>query len=248
MKGRKTMKKVFKMMLCLMMIFSLFGCGDKTTNDANTSQNQSQITVLSVDTVDELEEKVLKDVEDTKTNLKQEQETLSKNIDTYEKYINNIDKIKAYYQKTIDETNQLGIRLREYSYQYAQLVIQSNQTNKDKYKDLKGIYDCIYEDAGKDMYDIYEDIVKDMYDIYYDGILKDAYQKVDYDEWYDVLSDDYDIWSDTLSEIYDLWSDMKSDIYDFQYDIRSEIYDNNMERVEKKMEEFKEDIFALKKK
>ena len=40
---------------------------------------------------------------------------------------------------------------------------------------------------------------------------------------------------------------MKSDIYDFQYDIRSEIYDNNMERVEKKMEEFKEDIIKLKK-
>ena len=66
---------------------------------------------------------------------------------------------------------------------------------KVKYKDLSGIYECIYEDAGEAMYDIYDKTVKDMYDIYYDGIIKDAYDTEDYDVWSDASSDAYDDWS-----------------------------------------------------
>ena len=38
---------------------------------------------------------------------------------------------------------------------------------------------------------IYEDAGKDMYDIYYDGIIKDAYDTEDYDVWSDASSDIY---------------------------------------------------------
>lgn len=65
---------------------------------------------------------------------------------------------------------------------------------KVKYKDLSGIYEYIYEDAGKDMYGIYDKTVKNMYDIYYDGIIKDAYDTEDYDVWSDASSDAYDDW------------------------------------------------------
>ena len=66
-------------------------------------------------------------------------------------------------------------------------------------------------------------------------IIKDAYDEIDYDEWYDVHSDAYDIWYDT-----------RSDIYDFQFDLRSEVYDHDDERVQKKMDKFKKSILRMK--
>ena len=49
---------------------------------------------------------------------------------------------------------------------------------------------------------IYEDAGKDMYDIYYDGIIKDAYD-----------TEDYDVWSDASSDIYEFHSDLRSKVY-----------------------------------
>lgn len=91
------------------------------------------------------------------------------------------------------------------------------------------------EDAAKAMYDIYDKTLKDMYDIYYDGIIKAAYDVVDYEEWYDARSDAYDDWYDT-----------RSDIYDFQYDLKSEVYDHDDERAQKKMDKFKKSILRMK--
>ena len=93
---------------------------------------------------------------------------------------------------------------------------------------------------------IYEDAGKDMYDIYYDGIIKDAYDTEDYDVWSDASSDAYDDWSNCISDIYDVWSDMQSDIYEFQSDLRSEVYDHDDERVQKKMDKFKKSILRMK--
>lgn len=85
-----------------------------------------------------------------------------------------------------------------------------------------------------------------MYDMYYDGIIKDAYDEIDYDEWYDVHSDAYDDWYDARSDAYDIWYDTRSDIYDFQYDLRSEVYDQDDERAQKKMDKFKKSILRMK--
>ena len=51
-----------------------------------------------------------------------------------------------------------------------------------------------------------------MYDIYYDGIIKAAYDVVDYERWYDARSDAYDDWYDARSDAYDIWYDTRSDI------------------------------------
>lgn len=104
----------------------------------------------------------------------------------------------------------------------------------------------IYEDAAKAMYDIYDKTLKDMYDIYYDGIIKAAYDVVDYEEWYDARSDAYDDWYDARSDAYDIWYDTRSDIYDFQYDLKSEAYNHDDERAQKKMDKFKKSILRMK--
>lgn len=236
-----------KKLMCLSLCLVLCGCTSAPVAKNNVEKKMNvNVIEVSASTIDEIEEKATKDVEDTKGMLESERDSLSEVITDYNSYTKNVDKIKAYYDDALRQTELLSIRLREYAYKYAELIMNEDASYKVKYKDLSGIYEYIYEDAGKALYEIYDKTVKDMYDIYYDGIIKDAYDTEDYDVWSDVSSDAYDDWSNCLSDIYDVWSDMQSDIYEFQSDLRSEIYDHDDERAQKKMDKFKKSILRMK--
>lgn len=233
--------------MCLSLCFILCGCGNApASKNAEVKKVNVNVIEVSASSLDEIEEMASKDVEDTKEKLESERDALSEELTDYNLYIKNVDKVKAYYDDALKQTELLAIRLREYAYKYAELIMNEDASYKVKYKDLSGIYECIYEDAGEAMYDIYDKTVKDMYDIYYDGIIKDAYDTEDYDVWSDVSSDAYDDWSNCLSDIYDVWSDMQSDIYEFQSDLRGEVYDHDDERAQKKMDKFKKSILRMK--
>ena len=236
-----------KRLMCLSLCFILCGCGNApASKNAEVKKVNVNVIEVSASSLDEIEEMALRDVEDTKEKLESERDALSEELTDYNLYIKNVDKVKAYYDDALKQTELLSIRLREYAYKYAELIMNEDASYKVKYKDLSGIYECIYEDAGEAMYDIYDKTVKDMYDIYYDGIIKDAYDTEDYDVWSDVSSDAYDDWSNCLSDIYDVWSDMQSDIYEFQSDLRSEVYDHDDKRAQKKMDKFKKSILRMK--
>ena len=236
-----------KRLMCLSLCFILCGCGNApVSQNAEVKKVNVNVIEVSASSIDEIEEMAIKDVEDTKEKIESERDALSEKITDYNSYTKNVDKVKAYYDDALKQTELLSIRLREYAYKYAELIMSEDASYKVKYKDLSGIYEYIYEDAGKALYEIYDKTVKDMYDIYYDGIIKDAYDTEDYDVWSDVSSDAYNDWSDCLSDIYDVWSDMQSDIYEFQSDLRSEIYDHDDERAQKKMDKFKKSILRMK--
>lgn len=233
--------------MCLSLCFILCGCRNApVSQSAEVKKVNVNVIEVSASSLDEIEEMASKDVEDTKEKLESERDALSEKITDYNSYIKNVDKVKAYYDDALKQTELLSIRLREYAYKYAELIMNEDASYKVKYKDLSGIYECIYEDAGQALYDIYDKTVKDMYDIYYDGIIKDAYDTEDYDVWSDVSSDAYDDWSNCLSDIYDVWSDMQSDIYEFQSDLRGEVYDHDDVRAQKKMDKFKKSILRMK--
>lgn len=233
--------------MCLSLCLILCGCTSTPVAKNNVEKKMNvNVIEVSASSVDEIEEMALGDVEETKEKLESERDVLSKEITDYNLYIKNEDKVKAYYEDALKQTELLSIRLREYAYKYAELIMNEDASYKVKYKDLSGIYEYIYEDAGKAMYEIYDKTLKDMYDMYYDGIIKDAYDEVDYDEWYDVHSEAYDAWYDARSDVYDIWYDTRSDIYDFQYDLRSEVYDHDDERAQKKMDKFKKSILRMK--
>lgn len=198
----------------------------------------------------EPDEAVSADVDNTISAMKAEYEKIITDIDTYEKYLENTDKVEAFYKQVYEDTKQLCIRMREYSLNYAEAIMTSEKSNDDKYKDFEKLYDCVYDDAGDDIYDeIYDGILDDIYDDFYNGILDDAYDNgAPYDEWSDARSDEYDRWSDTRSDVYDEWSDFRSDVYDFWSDVRSELWDDDIERAEEKIEDFQEDIEKLKSK
>lgn len=262
-------KKICTLLLLGSCVLSISACGNKVvSNDTNNVQDSSPIeeTLENNDTekskddsgnmaekqigLEELNEVVSTDVENTISAIKSEYEKLVMEIDTYEKYIENTDKIETFYTQVYEDTKYLCIRMREYSINYAEEIIASDKSNDDKYKDFEELYDCIYDDAGDDIYDeIYDGILDDIYDDFYDGILDDAYDNgAPYDEWSDARSDEYGWWSDARSDVYDEWSDFRSDVYDFWSDMRSELWDDDIERAKEKIVDFQEDIEKLKNK
>lgn len=211
-----------KKLMCLSLCFVLCGCGAMPTAQ-NVEVKKVNVIEVSASSLDEIEEMASKDVEDTKEKLESERNALGEKITDFDTYTKNVDKVKAFYDQALKQTELLSIRLREYAYKYAELVMNEDASYKVKYKDLSGIYEYIY-----------------------DGVIKAAYDVVDYEQWYDARSDAYDDWYDARSDAYDIWYDTRSDIYDFQYDLRSEVYDHDDKRAQKKMDKFKKSILRMK--
>lgn len=225
---------------------------ESTPNNKDTAESKNSTEDETTKQTDfkELKETVSTDVDSTISAMKATYEEMIIDIDTYEKYLENTDKVETFYRQICEDTKQLCIRMREYGVGYAETIMASDKSNDDKYTDFEKLYDCIYDDAGDDIYDeIYDGILDDIYDDFYDGILDDAYDNgVPYNEWADARSDEYDWWSDARSDVYDEWSDFRSDIYDFWSDMRSELWDDDIERAEEKIVDFQEDIEKLKSK
>lgn len=260
-------KELLISLFCMCMVF-MTACGKNNTISDHTSEVQDSSAIeetsdsmdseesknITSDTeekkigFEELDEVVSTDVENTVSDLKAEYEKLVTEIDTYKKYLDNTDRVEAFYKQVCEDTKNLCIRMREYSINYAEEIMASDQSNDEKYEDLEGLNDCIYDDAGDDIYDeIYEDILDGIYDAFYGGIIEDAYdQDVEYEEWSDVCSNEYDWWSDAKSDVYDEWSDFRSDVYDFWSDMSSELWDDDVERANEKIADFREDIEKLK--
>ena len=93
-------------------------------NDSNISVKGSSYEEL-IKNAEEDEKKVV-------ANLEAEFENLKKETDTYDKYVTNKDKVKLFYDKIVTETDNFGIRLREYSLKYAELIMQENISSDDK--------------------------------------------------------------------------------------------------------------------
>lgn len=266
-------KKLFTVLASILLI-SLCGCSQNTTDDKysqnevnnqtnesddakkeslsskdeNTEKESSTDEIKAINDGEELEESVLKDVEDTINALNEKWDGIQAEIDTYEKYKNDTKKIEEFYNSVYVEIEALNIRLYQYALDYAKAIMAEDNSIDDKYDEFDGLYDCIYEDAGDEIYDeIYDGILDEMYDVYYDGLLDEAYDTVPYSEWSDLRSDEYDWWSDTRSDVYDIWSDTRSDIYDFWSDIRSKLWDDDIDKANDIMDEFAEDVEKIKK-
>ena len=241
------------------------GNGQKSVEDGNVSAEQGAISgqddtehedkdvenvsvrPMEAKSLDELNDIVTMDLEKNVEALVGEYDSLITEIDTYEKFSAETEKIEEFYINTYEKTRELCIKMREYSLDYARLILDSDGDKNDKYDDFEELYDVVYDDGGELIYDeIYDGILDDSYDAFYNGILDDAFDNVGYDEWSDACSDEYDRWSDARSDVYDEWSDMRSDVYDFFSDMRSEMWDADFAEAEEIFQEFQEEIVKLK--
>ena len=223
---------------------------DATTPPKSTdkpAEYSYSIDLTGVTTLEELEARIEEHLASTIASLNEQWEALAAEIDTYEKYVENAERVSEFYETVIAETEQMCIMLYEYSAAYARMILDSDMSADDKYDAIDGINDCLYEDACDEINDeIYEGLLDDMNDYFYEGILNDAQGDVDYSDWYDVCSEEYSQWYDTASEVYGLYYDAASEIYSFYYDMASELYSRDYERAEKVYGRFLEKIAKAK--
>lgn len=217
--------------------------GDNDNEDDESSDDDSTATTTFYEDIEAI---VVKDVEDTIVALTTEWETLIADIDSYDSYVANADKIAALYEKMNNESARLCIRMREYSIDYAYAILSSEKSADDMYDDLEGIYDLIYDEAGDDIYDgIYDGLLDEMYDSLYSGVLDERDDDVEYSDWSDIRSNEYEMWSDTRSDTYEQWSDFRSDVYEFWSDIRSEMWGDDAEGAQDGINNFRKDVEKL---
>lgn len=218
------------------------------TNAEKTEVKKSEETSAAESADDSWSSIIENEVENTVASLQTEYEQLKSEIDSFDKYTENKDKMSSFYSHIICENKNLCIKMCEYGIDHAEQVVKSDMSFDEKYDALEELYDIIYDDAGDDIYDeIYDGILDDMYDDFYDGIIDDAYDTVKYSKWSAASTDEYNMWSDARSDVYDDWSDFRSDIYDFWSDVSGEMWDEDNERAMKKINDFREDVEKLKK-
>ena len=71
--------------------------------------------------------------------INSERDALSEEITDFDVYTKNVDKVKAYYDDTLKQTELLSIRLREYAYKYAELIMNEDLSYTVTSKDLRGM-------------------------------------------------------------------------------------------------------------
>ncbi|MBR5517342.1 MAG: hypothetical protein IKU53_05150 [Firmicutes bacterium] len=241
------MKKLISTLLVVVLSVCLIACsgGNVNTTEPTPDGNTNSVT-LSVKSIEELDLLVEKDVEDTVALLQKDFADLTEEITNYDQYVQNIDKVKAFYDKIIQQNEAVCIRLREYSVDYVQLIMNSNMTMDEREDALDDTFESIYEDAEEDLYDgIYEGVMEDMFGYFYDGILSDGYDFDIYEEWLDIQSDEYDMYLETSSEVFDCILDMSSDVLDFWLDVSAHVWED-VEDVYDEITDFEEDIKELK--
>lgn len=255
------MKKKFLLVSVLFLALILVACGGQSAKDVKAEPEKNNVSAeeekaskaelqtgeIKASTIDELNELVPQEIDSRVVALNEKYEKLQTEIDTYDKYIANKEKMTDYYASVYNDMQDTCIRMREYCVKYAQIILESDKANDEKYDDLEEMYDVVYDDAGEDIYDeFYDGVLEDIYDVYYAGILDEAYDTVEYEEWSNARSEEYENWSDTRSDTYELWSDFRSEVYEFWSDLRSEFWDDDLDSAKDKIQDFQNDIVELK--
>ena len=81
--------------------------------------------------MEELEARIEEHLAAPIASLNTQWEELAAEIDTYEKYVENAERVSAFYQTVIDETDQMRIMLFEYSAAYVRMVLDSDMSADD---------------------------------------------------------------------------------------------------------------------
>lgn len=197
----------------------------------------------NLSSLEEVEAAAMQDVEDAVAYLQAGYDELVQEIDSYDAYVANVDKVENYYQEVVSVTEETCINLRARAANYTELILSSDMPNDDKYDALEGLEDYIYDDAADVIEkDIYDGILDDMEKAFYSGVLDDSDDAPSYDDWYDARSDEYGWWYDARSDVYEAWYDVRGDIYELYYDERSETFSGDIDRAWKKLDNFKADV------
>ncbi len=214
---------------------------------AEDYDNWSAPAEITTTTVEELETHAENDIAKMIADLNTEFNALKSEITSYDSYVKNLEKVEAFYKKIEQETEKMYTIIQKYTVKYAELIMASDMTNKEKYNAFDDVKRFLYDDLANTVKDgIYDDLLEAVQDAFYDGVLEDQKTSgVSYSDWSDTHSDEYKNWSDSRSDIYSLYSDTRSDIYSFYSDIRSDLFQDKADRANKSLADYKADVEKL---
>lgn len=221
--------------------------GNKDNSENQTLNNNSEKIVVKGNTIEELKANSKADIENLTTRLENEWKILSGETKSFDSYKKNQEKISNYYDEIVKDSEEFSIRVREYALKYGEIIVNSDKSFDDKYDELEGIYDDIYDGVAEDLYNnIYNGLLEDMYDYYYDGILSDAYDNVSYDDYSDISSTEYKNYSNAQSDVYKAYYKCRSDVYQFYSKLQRKIFSKDLDKAKEIIQDFSKDIEKLK--
>lgn len=219
--------------------------GGKTTSDTTFGEQatlfENDVSEYSAGSVGELTEAAVKDTENTVAALEKEYAELIADIDTYEKYLESVDRIWAFYDKISKTNDALYVRMYEYSLAYAETAVEAGVSDEE----LDMLCDGMRDVADKIYGGIYEGILSDMFDDIYEGALDEA-DGVAYLDWADVCNDEIDRWDVASTDAFEAYSEFCSDVHDLCVDIKHAMQENDAKTATKKIEKLREKVDKVK--
>ncbi len=196
-----------------------------------------------------LEAEVEADIDATVESLENDLEQLERQITSFADFRNQEDEVEAYYEQVLTETEDLCIRIREYTAEYAEVIL-SGYNSDDYYtwlEILDTFYDFVYDDVLEDLNDeIYEDLFEDLQETFYEDIIEKAANKADPAVYAEVSSAQEERHETCRTAVYSAYRNCESDILDFWADLESDLWDEDMEAAEEDIADFRTLIENLK--
>lgn len=142
------MKKKFLFVTILSLAFLLGACGNPSPEAVAQQPEQNPISVeekrapeakpqtgeIKASTLEELNTLVPQEIDVAVAAWNEKYEALQAEIDTYDKYIANQEKMTDYYASVSRDMEDICIRMREYCVKYAQLILASEKPKDEKFE------------------------------------------------------------------------------------------------------------------
>ncbi len=224
-------KRVLIILLTLAMCCSGTGCGRKPEEKKSqeSAERSEKSSTESSETIPLKEAEVNIDSEygsledvltaiDTDTGntidtIKDNYSALAGSVDSYEKYVDNVESIKAFFTSVETDLNKLFEAYDKYYEAYFKLAMETCADNKELDRAFDDFYDRVYGDAFDDIYDdVYNRVFDDYYDDFYNGIVEEGRDIVAYNTWSDVQSQCYSDYSDAHTKCYIIYTTVRQQV------------------------------------
>lgn len=209
---------------------------DSSTADGNSAENAGDVSAES-DKFGKMIAEIEAEFASAQKDISSELEDVYKKMDTYKGCKKNTDAPVKWYELIKSRSDELFEAVKEKSVVYFETV--SAEVDHEDYEavseKMSAYYDRVYDAAYYAYYDaVTYTMFEELYAKVYDGVLNEAYETADEDEWLEISEIIYNNWVDSNSEItdaltvkgdelYTLWNEVDSAFLAENFDVQSVI-------------------------
>ncbi len=220
------MKKLFALLLAVLMLLSFAACGQDTSGETpetaakNEEPAETKATAASkgeivINDPGAVLDEITKDFETVTTQLTQKLEKTFEDVGTtYKDYQKNKGLVDEWVALAISESEALFARTKENSVTYFKMIAEDPDCKYSEFCDeaTEKYYDVVCDDAIS----VYEEAICDaamdaLKAAYYNGIIDEA--DLEYEEWEQASNESYATWERACDTTYAMWCDIDDYTY-----------------------------------